>query len=31
MCAERGGAQPRLEALAGGREVIPGKLGEGCK
>lgn len=29
MCAERGGPQPRLETLAGGREVVSGKLGEG--
>lgn len=28
MCAERGGPQPRLETLAGGREVVSGKLGE---
>lgn len=29
LCAKRRGAQPRLEALAGGRELVPGKLGEG--
>ena len=29
MCAERGGPQPRLETLAGGREAVSGKLGEG--
>lgn len=31
MCAERGGPQPRLETLAGGREVVSGKLGEGMQ
>ena len=29
MCAERGGPQPRLETLAGGRDAVSGKLGEG--
>lgn len=29
MCAERGGPQPGLETLAGGRDIVSGELGEG--